>query len=287
MNDPHRLVTVTEGQLRTELRRRVQSDAHTDQLRRHPRLDQLAAFLDGIGEPCWAAGPTATALHGADGCELRPPFHAVIPRGRNVRRLGHVIHTTERLERIDLSSPWGIPATSPTRTLIDLAADLDPARLTVVLDSFLRDRLTSDDFLHRRIAALRGKGVHGIPKLLAVIEGVEITRGGQSFLEREFLRCVSAAGLPRPLTQAGVSKRRDRLIRVDFWWTGTPVVAETLGYRWHSTTAQIASDTARLNRLLLDGKIPLQFTYDRVMHDASGAMTELAEALAPYRRAAS
>ena len=67
-----------------------------------------------------------------------------------------------------------------------------------MLDSFLRDRLTSDDFLHRRIAALRGKGVHGIPKLLAVIEGGEIPRGGQSFLEREFLRCLAAAGIPRP-----------------------------------------------------------------------------------------
>ena len=86
--------------------------------------------------------------------------------------------------------------------------------LTAVLDGALRDRLTTE-FLHRRIVELRSRGRYGIPKLRAVIEGVEATRGGHSWFERRYLELIATAGLPRPDTQAIVAKRDDRLIRVD------------------------------------------------------------------------
>ncbi len=140
----------------------------------------LASVIEGIGGICLACGPTAAALHRFDGFRLRPPFHVVIERERNVRRLGHGIHTTFAMARIDRAVVDGIPVLTPTRTLIDISGQVDAARLTTALDSALRDGGTSEDFLHRRIAALRTSGRYGIPRLLAVIEGGEITRGGQS-----------------------------------------------------------------------------------------------------------
>ncbi len=171
--------------------------------------------------------------------------------------------------------------TSPTRTLIDVAAHEAPARLAAALDGALRDGLTSEDFVHRRIAALRTKGRHGIPNLLDVLAGREVTRGGHSWLEREFLRLAAAAGLPRPRTQAVLARRRDRFVRVDCCFPGTPVVVELLGYRFHRTAAQMAGDAERLNALLLEGHIPFQFTYAQVVSQADHVIATTRGSVAP------
>jgi hypothetical protein len=91
-------------------------------------------------------------------------------------------------------------ALSAARTLVDLARTESGERLTEAFDSGLRDGKFSESLAHRRIVALRSKGRFGIPRLLEAIEGAEVVRGGHSWLEREYLRLVAAAGLPAPLT---------------------------------------------------------------------------------------
>ncbi len=230
-------------------------------------LAQVADLIADIGEPCWASGSTAAALHGFDGFELRPPFHITTARDRNVRRIGHVVHTTTDLPLIDRDSRHGVPVMSATRTLIDIARSTKPALLASALDSALRDGCTSEEFLHRRISALRTSGRAGLTKLIGVLEGSEITRGGQSWLERETLRLLAGSGLPKPSTQVVLGRRGDRLIRVDFHFPGTPIVVEALGYRWHRTGAQMRIDSERANELLLGGFIPLQFTYAQIVEE--------------------
>jgi uncharacterized protein DUF559 len=176
-----------------------------------------------------------------------------------------VIHTSQQLDLLDRETAFGLPITAPARTLIDLSAIAPRDALTAALDGALRDGLLSEDFLHRRINALRGKGRHGIPTLLSVIDGVEITRGAHSWLEREVLRLLDVAGVPRPTPQQVLGRRGDRLIRVDFRFPGTPVVVEALGYRWHRTGVQMSIDAERVNRLTMDGYLVLQFTYDTVV----------------------
>jgi very-short-patch-repair endonuclease len=173
----------------------------------------------------------------------------------------------------------GLPVTSPARTLIDLAPITPPGPMTAALDGAIRDGLISERYLHGRIADLRGKGRHGVPALLRVIEGTEITRGAHSWLERELLRLVSGAALPMPLTQQVLGRRGDRLIRVDFRWPGTRLVVEVMGYRWH-TAAQQKDDLERANRLTLDGYLVVQLTYRHVVEDPSYVVARIAEALA-------
>src|SRR5215203_2756006 len=129
MTLPSRWSTATDGQLITELRRRDLSGARRSQLLHLEHLAALAALIDDVGD-CWAFGPTSSGLFCFDGAGLAPPFHLLIERGRNVRRAGHVIHTSERIELIDRASVDGIPTMSATRTLIDEARTLNPARLT-------------------------------------------------------------------------------------------------------------------------------------------------------------
>lgn len=243
--------------------------------------DDLAALLIDCGaESAWASGPTAAALHGFDGFVLRPPFHVTVERGRNVQRVGHHIHTTVELPLIDRSIVDGMRVMSPVRSVIDLSRHSSVAELTVAIDCMLRDGGGSERLLHERAVALASRGRPGVRKVLAAIEGAEVQRGAHSWLERRYLDLVAAAGLPRPEVQAVLSRSGDRLVRVDCHFAGTPVVVELLGYRWHRTQAQMSSDARRMNTLVLDGWVPVQFTYRQVVGTPSDVVSTTADALA-------
>src|SRR3954447_5832539 len=242
-------------------------------------LIELGELIVSVGAPCWAYGLTSAALCRFDGYLLEPPFHLVVPGGRSVGRVGHVIHRSRDVSRLDIVKVDGIPTMSATRTIIDLAASESRERLTSAVDSALRDRLTTEDFLHKRIVELRNRGRAGLGQLLSVLEGNEITRGGHSWLERRFLVLVNQMGLPRPMTQEVVGTRKAQLIRVDCRFPGTNVVVELLGYRFHRSPMELQNDSERLNRMILDGLHPLQFTYTDVVTESPTMMTSLREAL--------
>ena len=288
----HGAITVeqigTAGMSPDQLRRRVQSGI-LDQILPHTFRSpfsatsaraELAALVLDCGPESFASGPTAAALHRLDGFVLKAPFNVTVLRGRNVQRAHHFVHTTTELPLVDRTTVEGIAAMSATRTMIDVARFVRPDRLTAALDAALRDGLTSEEALHRRITQLRSSGRYGIPQLLAVIEGSEITRGGHSWLERRFLELCGRAMLPRPATQQVLTRTGDRLVRVDCRFPGTRVVVELLGYRWHRTKAQMSRDAERQNALILDGLLPVQFTYDQVTLDPDGTIDTVRRTLA-------
>lgn len=282
---------LTDGQLR----RRVQSgvlepigpNAFRSAFTPRGALADLAALMLDVGDPVWASGPTAAALHGFDGFRLAPPFHLMLERHRNVRRVGVVIHTSNDLPLIDRARAQGLAVLSGARTVIDLCRTAGPEALTRAVDSGLRDGRFNEDLLHRRIVALRSKGRYGLPKLLDVLAGVDATRGGHSWLERRYLALLADAGLPRPQTQQVLAKAGDRLVRVDCRFAGTPVVVELLGYRFHASGAQLTRDAARLNALLLAGHAPYQFTYAQVTECPHDVVRITREALRVHAPSAS
>jgi len=283
---PHQANLV--GVSQRQLRRRVQSgilDKFGTHVVRSPfvgtsALNDLAAFVLDCGRGALASGPTAAALHEFDGFLLAPPFHVTIPRGRSIDRPGHRLHTTFDLPSVDRTRVAGIPVMTAARNLIDLAKTHPPTALTIALDSALRDQKVTEPQLHRRIAELRSSGRYGIPKLLEVIEGQEIVRGGHSWLERRFLELCAESGVPHPNTQVVLTEARDRIVRVDFEFPGTVVIVEVLGYRHHrGSRAQLDRDAERLNALVMAGKRPLQFTYDHVTLEGGWVVAQLLDAL--------
>ena len=226
---------------------------------------QLRQLLADVGGLAVASRFTAAALHGFDGYGLVPPFDLTIHRDRQVRRYPHRIHTATSLDVIDRGEVDGVAVTRPARTLIDLARHEAVEQLVIAVDSALRDRLVTERSLHRRIVALRRQGMHGIPRLIDAVEGAEVARGAHSWLEREFLRLVAAAGLPAPTPQVVLTRANGRLVRVDFHFPGTNVVVEVLGYRWHRSPSSLRRDAERLNALLDRGVRPYQFTYSQVV----------------------
>jgi very-short-patch-repair endonuclease len=81
------------------------------------------------------------------------------------------------------------------------------------------------------------------------------------------------------LAQVVLGRARDRMVRVDARFPGTPVVVELLGYRFHRTTTQMRRDADRLNALVLDGLRPYQFTYDHVVLEPDRMIDDLRQAL--------
>jgi hypothetical protein len=202
-------------------------------------------------------------------------------RGRDIKRIGHRVHTTTRLDLIDRCTIGDIRSLSGVRTLLDLARVETVEQLTIAFDSGLRDGKFNEALVHRRIVAMRSSGRFGIPKLLDAIEGVEAIRGGHSWLEREYLRIIDAAGLPLPDTQQVLTRAQDRLVRVDFRFPGTPVVVEVLGYRYHRSTEQLRRDAARMNALIADGLLPYQFPYEQIVSEPDQVVEETRNALFP------
>ena len=228
-------------------------------------IDDAAAHVLDIKPSARISHATAAAIHHFDTFDkVDFPFHITLRRGTFATRLGVVVHTSDEWTLEDRVVIDGVAVTSPVRTIIDLARRESAARLTAVIDGAFRDRLITEELQLRRIAELRSQGRYGIPKLLAVIEGVEATRGGHSWLERRYLQLTAAAGLPRPETQRHLGRADGRLIRVDCYYPDADLVVELLGYRWHRTRTQMQRDAERVNRLSLDGRLVLQFTYDQV-----------------------
>ena len=242
-------------------------------------LEELGTVIQSIGAPCWVYGPTAAALKGFDGYELSRPFQFVVPYNRAPHRLDHVVHRMTTYNNLDFDNVYSIPCLSATRTLIELARTDTPKQLTAALDSAIRDGLTTEDFLHRRMMELRARGRSGLDKLLRVMAGAELSRGGHSWLERTFLELLGELGLPRPDTQKVMAQRQNKLIRADCTFPGTNVIVELLGYEHHRTPMQMENDAERLNRLQLDGFAAMQFTYNHVVTRSPVMLDNLCEAL--------
>ena len=249
-------------------------------------LARLRFLIADVGDPVWVSGPTAAWLHGFDGYGPRSPMHLTVPRRRQVHRPGAIIHThSHPLGGIDRTTVFGLPIMSPARTLIDLARHENVHRLTKALDAGLRDGKFTEASLMRRIGALRGPGRHGVRNLLDAINGADAIRGGHSFLERAFLQLLDRHGLPKPTTQAIVGRNRERTVRVDFEFPGTAIVVEVLGVRYHRSAEQIKRDTERLNQLIIDGRLPFQYTFEHVMDEGDAVIDELRRALEVSRAA--
>jgi hypothetical protein len=115
---------------------------------------QAAVLRGGDGAMC---GPwSSLALHRIEGFGLRAGdlVDVVVPAQRRVRG------TSSRVRRlsvppVDRMTLAGLPVLSPTRALIEVAAEIGDRRLRVAIDSARRRDLLSTGLLHSRAHSLR------------------------------------------------------------------------------------------------------------------------------------
>jgi len=185
----------------------------------------------------------------------------LVGRGKRHSRLGESVHSSGRIGKRDVVTVDGFRVTSATRTILDLAnIQVDPDRLRAAVDSAVRLQLSAPEAIRRRLADLRGSGRTGV----RILDELLLDAGGHTMLEREFLRLIREAGLPRPLTQAVFRNGKRTLARVDFLFPQWNVVVEVSGRLGHSTPTDRARDAQRRNELQDLGLRVYEFTWEHV-----------------------
>jgi hypothetical protein len=201
----------------------------------HAALSDRARVVAGL----LAAGPTAVASHWTAAAlyalvRAVPPVVEVTVPGRPRRsRPGLTIHSSTRPPRGRTRD--GIPVTTPARTLADLIATRPRDEV---------ERVAVEAIVKRLVTQNQVDAILGAP--------LAPTR---SKLEREMLKLLAAAGLPRP--EVG---RRIGAYVVDFAWPEQRVVVETDGYAFHGHRVAFERDRARDAALHAAGYAVLRFT---------------------------
>ncbi len=175
-----------------------------------------------------ASSPSVTSHFSAawlwDLLQNRPgTLHVTCPRSRRAKR-PFVVHTAD-LPSVDRAVRDGIPVTSLSRTILDIAVD-KPVR-TVRRYIQRADEAKNFDLGAMRELLDRSAGHRGRAAVLLALDNYEeqpiFTRSG---LERRFLEIVTAAGLPAPSMNRFVAG-----YEIDAYW-------EEARFAWNSTSTR-------------------------------------------------
>jgi very-short-patch-repair endonuclease len=218
------------------------------------------------------SGSSAAALW-----DIRPDaaglIEVAIAAQRVCRRAGIVVRRRRRLETTRRD---GIPVTSPTCTLVDLAARLDREPLEAAINEADKLGLIDPETLRMNLAKLDRRP--GLANLRRVLDRETFTLT-DSELERRFLPIVRRVGLPKPLTRERVNG-----FTVDFYWPELGLVVETDGLTYHRTPAQQARDRLRDQTHAAAGLTPLRFTRAQVRFEPRHVEATLEAVAARLRR---
>ncbi len=217
----------------------------------------------------------AAASHLSAGAVLeltsRPTVvHVTVPHGARSRR-GIVVHCSP-LDPTEVRRHQRIPVTSPARTLLDLAAILEPDDFEraaaeawsrrIVRRQELEDQLTRSP--HRR-------GAPALRALLALDRDPARTR---SRAERLLLRLIRDARLPEPETNQYVGPHE-----VDCLWRAQRLVVEFDSWSFHSSRRAFERDRRKDAALLALGYRVLRLTWRRLTGEPQAVVALLNRAL--------
>jgi very-short-patch-repair endonuclease len=213
-----------------------------------------------------ACGPDAVLSHGSAAAlwGIRPAasrLEVSVATAAKRDPEGVIVHRRPGLRQDELTSYHGIPVTSPTRTLIDIALRLEREPLEAAINE--ADKLDLGDPEELRSALDEAAGQPGVRALRTVLDRRTFTLT-DSELERRFLRIVRDLGLPEPKTGTWING-----FKVDFHWPELGLVVETDGLRFHRTPAQQARDRVRDQVHTAAGLTPLRFTRAQVKFEPS------------------
>lgn len=208
----------------------------------------------GLG---YVAGRTAGRLHRLDGFGSSPP-ELLVGREHRSCHLPYVVRSTRRpLGPGDTVVIDGIRCLTVERLIIESPLfGFSLAETENAIDSGIRRRRVDEAQL--RAAVLDGirPGVAGGRQLRDAL----VDTGGESRLERWFLRIVRIAGLPRPQMRVVCRAGGGFAARLDARFPGDTIV-ELEGHQTHSSRLQRQHDEARRTELVLLGNRVIVFTY--------------------------
>lgn len=240
----------------------------------HRRVTQHGRWLAAVlacGDGALLSHRSAAELWGLTD-RIPGPVHVSVTRGRAGRRPGIVVHRPRELAPRDRARHWSIPLTSPSRTLLDIAAKLGPSALRDAADEARRRRLLEPDRVLRLCEQSRGrKGTAQLHSLVARYRPLPETR---SWPETRFLRLLDDAGIARPAVNVPLLG-----FEVDCLWPKQRLVVELDSYGFHGDPESFESDRRRDVALQLAGYQVLRFTRDQVVGQPGWVVAQVRAAL--------
>jgi very-short-patch-repair endonuclease len=178
-----------------------------------------------------------------------------------------------RLAEDEVTVVRGIPATTPARTLLDLAAVVGARQLERAVNEAevlrLGDAVVLADLLRRH---RRRRGAGALRRILD--EGRAGARVTRSELEDRFTAFLDDAGLPRPETNVHLAVGR-RLVEADCVWRGARLVVELDGFAGHAPRQAFERDRARDRALLAAGWRVARVTWRQLTAEPRALAAEL------------
>lgn len=234
--------------------------------------DELAAVM-ACGQGAILSHLSAAQLWGLLPRSAQPgPIAVLLARRTSRPKPGVQIHRTRSLHSSEATIHRGVPVTTPVRTLLDLAAEVDTRTLERALNEAQVLDLTKSSDLRALLAQRRRhRGARAL-RALATNDGASgITR---SEAERCLLALIRAAGLPIPRTNARVGP-----YEVDMLWPDQRLVAEVDGFRYHSSRFAFERDRARDAELTACGYRVIRVTWRQITDESFAVVARIAQAL--------
>ncbi len=259
----------------------------------HPGVYRLAgspsSWRQSLMAACLACGAGAVASHRSAGALWPLPGFpegpvelSILGVARRSRRF--VVHRVTSLAAVDITELSGIPVTTPTRTLIDIASVVPRDVVEEALDDALRRGLVTRARLRWRLDALSEKGRPGVGVIRALLDARPTEDSiPQSVFETRLLRLLKASGLPRPELQHQIRVGGRLIAIVDFAYPDVKLAIEAEGYRWHSGRTRWQRDLARRNSLTTLGWRVIHVTWDDLSGRPDGVTAAIRKGLAERR----
>jgi very-short-patch-repair endonuclease len=195
-------------------------------------------------------------------------------------RRGAILLRQARLLSDEVEEVEGIPVTSVSRTILDLAAVVPERALERAFHEAEVRQLTSRVSVPQLLERHRGRrGTGSVRSILARREPAGIT---ENDLEELFVTFLDARGLPRPQFNATLPLR-GRLLRPDCMWPEQRLLVELDGRAAHGTERAFESDRERDRVLLAEGWRSARVTWRQLRDEPEAVATDLRDSLTDAR----
>ena len=179
----------------------------------------------------------------------------------------------------------GVAATTPARTLVDLAGIVDLAKLRKTVGrAAIRQRL---DVQAVDIAIHNAKGRRGLKRLELALGPYRSKDGKTPDVRSDFETLVLPdlldLGLVRPQVNAWLHVDGERFL-VDFLWEEAMVIVETDGRETHETPTAFQSDRRRDQFLAAAGYRVQRVTWEQIHGERAAVLERISRAVSPRRR---
>jgi hypothetical protein len=213
---------------------------------------------------CWAGGLRAAASHRSAAAlwgfaGQRTVFVEITcPRWRRARHDGVIVHETKVLDVADVTVLDGIPVTTAARTILDLGAVCRPLVVEKALENALRRDLVTLSSMRALIDRVARQGRNGAGVIRMILDERDPQHAPtESDKETELLAVIRKHGLPPPVPQFEIVHNGLFIARVDFAYVDARLAIEYESYEHHDGKLALERDSARRNKMLVIGWLPL------------------------------